>query len=97
MNIALWIVQGLLVALFLYSGTMKAARSEARLIANGMTGVAGLPTYLLRFIGISELLGAVGLLLPWARNVLPVLTPVAATCLGLIMVPAAFAHAALRE
>ena len=88
----LWIGQSLLAALFLYSGVMKSTQSELKLVAGGQTGVEGLPPRLIRFIGIVELLGAAGLVLPVLTNVMPVLTPLAAIGLGLIMILAAIVH-----
>lgn len=92
MNTALWITQGFLALIFLYSGWMKATRTEQRLVAIGQTGVEHLPLPLIRFIGISEILGVVGLIVPWLTRINPALTPIAALCLGLIMVPAAIIH-----
>ena len=92
MNTMLWVAQSLLAALFLFSGVMKSTQSEQKLVASGQTGVEGLPRYLIRFIGISEILGAAGLVLPGLSNIMPVLIPLAAIGLGLIMVLAAIVH-----
>jgi hypothetical protein len=54
-----------------------------------MTGVEGLPLPLIRFIGISEILGAIGIIVPMLLNILPVLTIVSAIGFALIMIPAA--------
>lgn len=91
-NTILWIGQSLLAALFLYSGVMKSTQSEQKLVASGQTGVEGLSQALIRFIGIAEILGAAGLVLPVLMNVMPVLTPLAAIGLGLIMILAAIVH-----
>ena len=88
----LWLAQVMLAALFLFSGVMKSTQSEQKLVASGQTGVEGLPRPLIRFIGISEILGAAGLVLPLLSNVMPVLTPLAAMGLGLIMILAAIVH-----
>lgn len=71
---------------------MKSTRSEGDLVAMGQTGVDRLPLPLIRFIGISELVGVVGLLLPGLLQYGFILTPVAAVCLGLIMLPAGVIH-----
>ena len=92
MNVVLWVIQGFLALVFFYSGLMKSTRREQTLVAMGMTGVEHLPLPLIRFIGISELAGATGLILPLLLNQLPVLTPLSALCLGLIMIPAAIIH-----
>lgn len=92
MNSALWFSQALLAILFAYSGWMKSTRSAQQLVAIGQTGIEHIPTLLIRFIGVSELIGVVGLLVPWYTQIIPVLTPIAALCLGLIMLPAGVIH-----
>jgi len=97
MNTILWICQGLLSVAFLFSGINKTVLSEQQLIAKGQTGVANLSTPVIRFIGISEILGAVGIIVPWLTNIWPVLTPVSAICFAVIMVLAANIHYKLHE
>jgi uncharacterized membrane protein YphA (DoxX/SURF4 family) len=92
MNIALWIVQGLLAAVFLGSGLMKATQTKVRMIATGQTGVAPFPLPFIRFIAAMELIGAVGLILPQLTGIAPELTPVAAIGLMIIMTGAAVSH-----
>src|SRR4051812_10055796 len=92
MNTVLWISQVFLAIVFTYSGWMKSTQPERKLVEIGQTGVEGLPMLFIRFIGISELAGATGLIVPWASHILPVLTPLSAICLGIIMVPAASIH-----
>lgn len=92
MNTALWTAQYFLALLFLYSGICKAILPEQKLVAMGQTGVEGLASPFIKFIGISELLGVGGLLLPGWLHVALALTSAAAFCLGLIMVPAARIH-----
>jgi hypothetical protein len=76
----LWTVQALLAALFLFAGGMKLV-----LPIEAMTKEILLPGWFLRFIGTAEILGAIGLVLPWLLNIRRVLTPVAAIGLVLIM------------
>lgn len=97
MNIALWIIQGLLAVVFLMSGSMKLITPVDELIANGMGFVASIPTPLVRFIGISEVAGALGLFLPALLRIRPVLTPIAATALALVMFLAICTHIILGE
>jgi len=92
MNTLLWILQSIVAAAFLYSGIQKSIYSEQKLIASGQTGVEGLPIALTRFIGISEILGTIGIILPWLLHILPVLTPISAICFAVIMIPAARIH-----
>jgi uncharacterized membrane protein YphA (DoxX/SURF4 family) len=83
MNITLWVLQGLLAALFLMVGSMKVFNYKKFKTQSGKdTPSKGLTA----FIGISEIAGALGLVLPWATGVLPVLTPVAAAALALVMI-----------
>jgi len=79
-NITLWVVQGLLAALFLFAGSMKLI-----LPIEAMAGPVSLPGWFLRFIGVAEVAGAIGLILPWLTRIRPRLTPVAASGLVIIM------------
>lgn len=97
MNIALWILQLLLALGFAASAVMKGTWDRERLVRAGQTGVQGLPTPLIRFIAVSEMLGVLGLVLPWASGIAPLLTPLAALGLGVIMILSAGVHITLRE
>ncbi|UFH56872.1 DoxX family protein [Spirosoma sp. KNUC1025] len=92
MNGALWLSQIFLSIVFAYSGWMKSTRSAPELVAIGQTGVEHLSIPVIRFIGLSELAGVVGLLVPWYTQIMPSLTSIAAACLGLIMIPAGVIH-----
>ena len=83
MNVALWIVQGLLAALFLFAGGAKLV-----LPLDQMAGPVALPGWFLRFIGVAEVLGALGLVLPGLLRIRPGLTPLAAAGLVIIMIGA---------
>ena len=83
MTYALWIVQGLLALLFLFAGGMKLVLPLEKL-----TGPIPLPGPFLRFIGVAEVLGAVGLILPGLLRIRPGLTPLAAAGLVIIMIGA---------
>ena len=91
-NVLLWICQIFLAVVFVYSGAMKSTQSEEKLVAMGQTGVENLPQVLIRFIGISEILGVVGIILPRLTGIMPVLTPLAAIGFGIIMILAAIVH-----
>src|SRR2546429_832113 len=84
MNVALWIVQGLLAALFLFAGGAKLV-----LPLDQLAGPVALPGWFLRFIGAAEVLGALGLVLPGLLRIRPGLTPLAAAGAGGLMIPAA--------
>ena len=83
MTCALWIVQGLLAALFLFAGGMKLI-----LPLEALTGPVPLPGLFVRFIGVAEVLGAIGLILPGLLRIRPGLTPLAAAGLVIIMIGA---------
>ena len=83
MTKALWAVQGLLALLFLFAGGMKLI-----LPLEQMTGPVPIPGLLLRFIGVVEVLGALGLILPGLLGIRPGLTPLAAAGLVIVMIGA---------
>lgn len=83
MNIALWIVQGLLAALFLWAGGFKLVAPVEE-----MTKQLPLPGLFLRFIALCEVLGAIGLILPGLLRIRPGLTALAAAGLAIIMIGA---------
>jgi len=95
MNVALWIVQGLLAVLFVLTGAAKAVWSKDRLLASGQSGVAPFPVPVLRLTGVCELLGALGLVLPQATGIARTLTPAAAVGLGVVMLGAMASHGSL--
>ena len=92
----LWVVQVLLAAAFIMSGFGKVTQSMAELHAT-MPWSAEVPLGLVRFIGVAELLGGIGLILPAATRIQPWLTGYAAVGLLLVMVLAAGFHASRGE
>jgi uncharacterized membrane protein YphA (DoxX/SURF4 family) len=82
-NVTLWVIQGLLAALFLFAGVMKLVMP-----IEAMAGPVALPGLLLRFVGVAETLGAVGLILPGLLRIHRELTPLAAFGLVIIMAAA---------
>lgn len=97
MNIAAWIGTGVLVVVFGFSAVAKSSWSRDRLIAGGQTGVAPVPMPLVRVVAWLELVAVVALVVPWATDRYPVLTPAAAVGLGVVMMGAAVSHASLKE
>jgi hypothetical protein len=95
MNTALWIVQLVLCIAFLGSGGMKvfAYRKYNETAGRDLDLSRGLVT----FIGISELAGALGLMLPGFSGIAPILAPIAATGLGIIMLLAIGFHLKRKE
>jgi hypothetical protein len=85
MNIALWLVQGLLALAYLIAGGLKLVRPRGQLVASGNfdwmkdSSDAGVKT-----VGLVEILGALGVILPWLTGIAQFLTPAAA--IGLVAV-----------
>ena len=80
MNYVLWIVQGLLALIFLFTGGTKLI-----LPIEVLTEQTPLPGLFVRFLGVAEVLGAIGLILPGLVHIWPVLTPLAASGLVIIV------------
>ena len=83
MNYVLWIVQGLFALVFLFAGGTKLV-----LPIEVLTEQTPLPGLFVRFLGVAEVLGAIGLILPGLVRIRPVLTPLAASGLVIIMIGA---------
>ncbi|MCP2323940.1 putative membrane protein YphA (DoxX/SURF4 family) [Hamadaea flava] len=96
MNVLLWIVQILLAAAFVMAGVMKSTQPKEKL-APKLPWTEDFSSGTVKLIGIAELLGGLGLILPAAMGIAPILTPIAATCLGVIMVLAAATHIRRKE
>ncbi|HLF26846.1 MAG TPA: DoxX family protein [Anaerolineae bacterium] len=101
MNIVLWILQVLLAVNFLLHGrlmlvppTLQAAPASR---ASGMAYIWAIPPGFRRFIGVAEVLAAIGLILPGLTHILPWLTPLAATGLVIVMISAVIFHVRRRE
>jgi len=95
MNIAVWIVQGLAALGFVYSGWLKAFQNKKAAAAWGW--VNDVPKSFVAFIGLAELLGALGLILPLELNIAPIWTPIAATGLAAIVFFGALFHITRKE
>ncbi|MBT5634252.1 MAG: DoxX family protein, partial [Gammaproteobacteria bacterium] len=87
MNTVLWIFQGILTFMFLMVGTMKLMQPKEKM-ADKMGWVEDFSQGQIRVIGILEVLGALGLVLPMLTGILPILTPLAALGLVFIMLGA---------
>ena len=85
MNIALWIVQALLALLFLFAGGMKLVTPVEEMMKQMPLP---LPGWFVLFTGVVEVLGAIGLILPWLLRIRPGLTPLAAAGLAIVMIGA---------
>lgn len=96
MNITLWIVQGLVALAFLLAGFMKAFLPLATVKKN-FAWANDFPAGFVRFIGVAEILGAIGLILPAVTGIQSWLTVAAAIGLVIVMVSASIFHASRRE
>lgn len=97
MNVVLWIIAGLLALVFLGSGAMKVLRPREQLEAAGMAWTEDWPAGAVKAIGGLEVLAAIGLILPAALDIAPILVPLAATGLAIIMAGAIVVHARRKE
>jgi hypothetical protein len=97
MNVFLWILATVLAAVFVGTGVLKLARTRDQLAAMGQHWVEDFGQGTVRTIGVLELLGAVGLVVPPLVGVAPVLAPVAATGFVLLMAGAGITHARRGE
>lgn len=96
MTIAVWIVSGVLALLYLFAGVQKSFLPEDRIMKNfPYTETTGLRVT--RVVGVLEILGAIGLILPALTGILPILSALAAIGLALIQVGAIIVHVRRNE
>ncbi len=95
-NIGLWVAQVILFGMFAMAGFMKISQPISEL-SQMLPWAAEVPALLVRFIGLSEILGASGLLLPSILRIKPNLTPLAAKGLTVVMVFALIFHISRGE
>jgi uncharacterized membrane protein YphA (DoxX/SURF4 family) len=96
MNLLLWILQGLLALAFLAAGTVKLTQPKEKLEPR-MSWTRSVSPGPVKAIGAVELLGALGVILPWATGIAKILTPLAALGLAITMVAALITHIRLKE
>lgn len=97
MNIVLWVIAGLLAAVFAAAGVMKLTQPATKLAASGMGWTDDVSPAMVKTIGVVEVLAAVGLIVPGAVHVVAVLVPVAAVGLIALMIGAAVTHLRRHE
>jgi len=97
MNVTLWIVQGLLAFAFIAFGGMKLFAYEKFKVISEKNGPTGITRGLTTFIGIAELAGGIGIVLPMATNIASSLSPWAAVGLATIMLLAIGFHLRRHE
>ncbi|HEV3472364.1 MAG TPA: DoxX family protein [Actinomycetota bacterium] len=97
MNLFLWIVASLLAIAFLGAGAMKLTQPREKLAASGMGWTEDFSPRVVKTIGALEVLAGIGLILPPALDMAPVLAPVAGIGLVLLMLGAAATHLRRKE
>jgi len=95
MNIALWITASALALFVLAAGFIKVARPIEEI--RKMPWAAKMSATNIRLIGYAEILGALGLILPIATGIVVILTPIAATCLAVLMAGATITHIRIKD
>jgi hypothetical protein len=96
MNVVLWVLQILLALAFLAAGGMKLSQPKEKL-EKQMTWTRTASPGTVKAVGAIEVLGALGMVLPWATGIAKVLTPLAAVGLAIVMVGALVTHVRLKE
>ncbi len=96
MNTFLWVAQGILAAIFMMTGIMKVVQKKEAMV-DKMGFVEDFSQKQVTGIGVLEIMGAMGMILPWATGILPWLTPLAAVGLALTMVGAFLTHLRRKE
>ena len=97
MKLALWIVAIVLAVVFAASGLMKQFVPKDKLVTAGQGWAQDFSPTTIRLIGLAEILGAIGLVLPAVVHIAPILVPLAAVGLALVMAGAAAVHARRKE
>lgn len=97
LHVSLWVAQVLVALAFGMAGFMKLSMPISELAAKGMGFVNHISEGLVRFIGTVELLGALGLILPAAMRIKPILTPIAAIGIAVIMLLSIKEHVTQNE
>ena len=97
MNVALWVVAGVLAAAFADTGSLKLAESNQALSARGLIWTEDFSPAMVKFISIAEVAGALGVILPALLHVAPALVSVAAAALAVVMAGAVLVHLRRKE
>ncbi|WP_232663209.1 DoxX family protein [Pseudonocardia sp. TRM90224] len=97
MGIVVWVLQGLLALVYFAAGVAKLVRPKPALVSAGMGWADDYSDAGVKGIGVVEVIGAIGLILPWVTGILPVLTPLAAVGLLVVSVLAVATHVRRKE
>jgi hypothetical protein len=96
MNMVLWVAQGFAALVFFLTGALKVVTPKEKL-AEKMHWAATWPPGQIKLLGLAEVAGAIGLVLPAALHLAPALTPIAAVCLAVLMIGAVQTHRRSHE
>ncbi len=96
MSIAIWVAQGFAALVFLFTGALKVVAPKDKL-ATKMHWVTDWPPGCIKLLGLAEVAGAIGLVAPGLLHIAPILTPIAALCLAVLMLGAIQTHRRLHE
>lgn len=96
MEFAIWVISGLLAAVYVFAGVYKLINPKEALLG-AFPWVEDLPPLAVKAIAVVEILGGVGIIVPWALQMYPILTPLAAAGLVLIQLGAVLVHIRRRE
>ena len=91
-NTWLWILAGFVALIFLGTGLLKLTTPRERLMEAGIGWTEDFSQQTIRLLGVAEVLGAIGLVLPGLLGIVPILVPVAASCLAVVMLGAIVVH-----
>jgi len=97
MSVVLWVLQGVLALAFAGAGLMKLTSERKVLVDKGQGWAAHATDGQVKLVGAAEVLGALGLVLPAALGIVPVLTPIAALALAATMIGAVVVHVRMRD
>jgi uncharacterized membrane protein YphA (DoxX/SURF4 family) len=96
-NVVLWIIAALLAVAIAASGVMKLVRTKEQLAGAGMGWTESYTAGQVKALGAVEVLAGIGLILPAALDIAPILVPLAAVGVGLVMIGAIITHARRGE
>jgi len=94
MNTALWVMQGSLAAIFLSTGLLKLLQPADKV---RQLVPAAFPMPFVRLLAGLEIVGSIGIIFPWLTGILPILTPLTALCMSIVLVGAMIVHSRQQE
>jgi hypothetical protein len=96
MTTTIWILKGVIAVIFTFTGVFKIFLPKTKLLAKGMKGLTDLDEDQIRVVGLLEVLGVFGLILPALLNINPIIPVISSLCLSLTMVVAGWINYKLK-